>query len=89
MKTQFRIREEIRTENGEKISRFYCEHKFLWLWWDTFICYEGGDEEDEIGKRRLTYFNSKQEALTALRNEFQLSKPVEVKFHEVGSEGWD
>jgi hypothetical protein len=80
---KYRIREEIRTENGERISRFYCEHRFLWLWWDTFIYYEGGDDEDEIGKRRLTYFNTKQEALTALRDRFQFPELTEVRFHEV------
>lgn len=83
MKTRFRIREEIRTKNGEKVSRFYCEHKFLWWWFLTFF------EEDLDGcPGQEVFFATKQEALTALRNEFQPSKPVEVRFHEVGSEDW-
>jgi hypothetical protein len=83
MKTRFRIREEIRTENGEESSRFYCEHKFRWWWWDTFVYYEDADDEDETGKMRLTYFNTKQEALKALRNHLQPPKLTEVRFHEV------
>jgi hypothetical protein len=80
---KYRIREEIRTENGERISRFYCEHRFLWLWWDTFIHYGSVDDEDEIGKRTTIYFNTKQEALKALRDHLQPPKLTEVRFHEV------
>jgi hypothetical protein len=80
---KYRIREEIRTENGERISRFYCEHRFLWLWWDTFIHYESLEDGDENCKRITTYFNTKQEALKALRDRFQFPELTEVRFHEV------
>jgi hypothetical protein len=75
---KYRIREEIRTENGERISRFYCEHKFLWWWFLTFF-----NEGVDGCPGPDVFFNTKQEALTALRDHFQSLELTEVVFHEV------
>lgn len=81
MKVTFRIREEITSENGQKISRFYCEKKFFWLWWDIIFRSEDVDDEDEYNVTQV-YFNTKQEALTALRERYQTP---ELNYYEVGS----
>lgn len=75
MKTQFRIREETRTENGEKISRFYCEYKFLWWWLNAFPTVDSGGVPGPDWA-----FSTKEEAIAALREHLQKPK---VEFHPV------
>jgi hypothetical protein len=75
MKTKFRIREEIVSENGKEKSRFYCEHKFLWWWFSTFYSENvDGDCGPDV------YFHTKREALVALRGVFSTPGP-ELKYH--------